>query len=261
MKRFQKIFVLCLACLMVLSLAACGEKDAEKKPAAKDPSVIVSSAPCVLQILTDADVSVAFDENGKALAAVANDAVSDKAVCDVAGKKGSEAVQAVLTAMVDNNYMIDTTYAIIRQMPGTVVPDGEFLDTIAADAKELLKDKPVILISAADMDDDGYCSVEIAQEILEAYLPSSSKVIASSVMIDGCYTMSVEENDTLVDYVVSAFNGSVGLYNDLNPEQLPEDEMVPEDQQFVPEGDTNPEEEPINSPDEEDNTSDDMPTE
>lgn len=236
MKRFQKFFVLCLACLMVLSLVACGEEKAEKKPA-KDSQAIVSSAPCVLQILTDADISIAFDENGKALAAVANDTVSDKAVCDVAGKEGSKAVQAILTAMVDNNYLLENPYAIIRQMPGTVVPGESFLDTIAADAKEVLEDKPVIVISAADMDDDGYCTPEIAQQILEAYLPADAEITACSVMVDGCYTMSVKENDTYVDYVVSAYNGSIGLYTELNPEPLPEDEMVPEDQQFVPEPD------------------------
>lgn len=259
MKRFQKFFVLCLACLMVLSLAACGEKQAEKKPV-QDTDAIISSAPCVLQILTDADVSIAFDENGNALAAVANDSVSNKAVCDVAGQKGTEAVQAILTTMVDNNYLIETPYAIIRQLPGTIVPDEKFLNTIAADAEELLEGRPVILISAADMDDDGYCTVEIAEQILKAYLPADSEIIASSVMIDGCYTMSVEENDTLVDYVVSAYNGSIGLYNDLNPEQLSDDEMIPEDQQFVPESDAVPEEESTVSTEEEGTPTDEVPT-
>lgn len=250
MKQFRKILVLCLACLMVLSLAACGEKKAKKQDD-KSAKEIVNAAPCVLQIRTDADVSIAFDENGKALTVVANDELSDKAVCDVAGMKGTEAVQAVLTAMLDNQYLLGHPYAIIRQMPGTIVPGEDFLTAIAADAEALLEDMPVIMISAADMDSDGYCTEEIAKEILAAYLPDGAEILASSVMIDGCYTISVEEEGTQVDYVVSAYNGSIGLYDELNPETSWEEDLISEDQQFIPESDEIIENEVIDEPIEE----------
>lgn len=250
MKQFKRIFVLCLACLMVLSLAACGEKKAAKNDD-KSAKEIVNAAPCVLQILTDADVSIAFDENGKALVAVANDELSNKAVCDVAGKKGTEAVQAVLTTMLDNQYLLEHPYAIIRQMPGTIVPGEEFLTAIAADAEALLEDMPVIMISSADMDSDGYCTEEIAEKILAAYLPEGAKILASSVMIDGCYTISVEDEGTQVDYVVSAYNGSIGLYDELHPESSWEDDMISEDQQFIQESDDFVEDAVIDEPAEE----------
>ena len=258
MKQFRKILVLCLACLMVLSLAACGEKKADKKDNGNSAAEIVNTAPCVLQILTDADVSIAFDENGKALAAVANDELSADAVCDVAGKKGSEAVKAILTAMVDKQYLLEHPYAIIRQVPGTMVPGEDFLNAIATDAAALLEEMPVILISAADMDGDGYCTEEVAKEILAAYLPDDAKIIASSVMIDGCYTISVEEEGVQVDYVVSAYNRSIGLYDELNPEPSTDEEEVPEDQQFVPEPDMVEDDAGIDEPNKDDSTAEDV---
>lgn len=239
MKRFQKIMVLCLAALMVLSLAACGNKATSKKTdSEKEASQIVRSAPCVLVVRADIELSIGFDENGNALAVASSDAADStaatvSAASNVAGMSAEEAIKVVLKNMAENATFAEHQYVTILQQHDTIVPSEDFLGNVAAAAEEVMEEMPVIVISAADMDNDGYFTAEIAEKILQAYLGDSATIIASSTMIDGCYIISCEENNTINDYSVSAYSGAIALYSDLVELPTTEDDLVPEDEQFT----------------------------
>lgn len=241
MKTTRRIFVLFLVALMVLGLAAC-KKD---KEAAGDLSAkeLVHSAPLKLQLLMDAEVSIGIDEDGNALAIIGNNEKGIEAaeLCDdVVGKTGAEAVKMVLTVIQENDLVIGMNYVIIRQEPETVLPSEDYLQIIGDAAKEALGGMPAIVISAADMDIDGYFNAEIAKQILQVHLGSEAKILNAGVMIDGCYIISCLEDDVQYDYSVSAYSGAVALADELAsdvPPVDPEEDQIPPEQQFIPPSD------------------------
>lgn len=253
MKKFRSILILCLVALMVLSLAACKKKGDDGARSAEE---IVSSAPLVLQILTDAEIAIGMDENGNALALMGlnQNGIDAVALCeDVAGKSGAEAVKIVLNVIQENEYLIGKYYVVIRQQPNSLLPSEDYLDTIAAAAGEVLTSAPFVIVPASSMDADGYFNEEIAKQILQAYLGSDAKILNSSVMIDGCFIIACEEDGVVTDYSVSAYTGAIAAYSELQGDApLEEEDMIPEDQQFEPsddpEGLIGAEEEPTEEP-------------
>lgn len=234
MKTIRNILVLCLALALVLSLAACG---GSKKSAAdnKTSEELVAAAPCVLYLRADVDLTLGFNENGKALAVVGNDSVGAELAnaLDVKDMSAAEAVTAVITAMLEKDALISHPYLIIRQDHNSSVPNADFLTAVEEAAVAALEDMPVIMITTADMDADGYFTEEVAKEILQAHLGADAKILASSVLVDGCYIISCQvEGDTL-DYNVSGYSGAIAPQDELSPDEpVDEEEMIPEDQQF-----------------------------
>lgn len=230
MKKFRNILILCLSALMVLSLAGCKKN--------KKGGGDISNAPLVLEILTDAEIAIGMDDDGNAIAlsGLNQEGIDAVALCDdVAGKSGAEAVKIVLDVIVENEYLVRKPYVVIRQQPNSLLPSEDYLDTIAAAAKEALGSTAFVIVPASAMDADGYFNEEIAKQVLFAFLGGEAKILDTSAMIDGCYIITCEFEETVIEYSVSGYSGATAPYVDLvGDTPLEEEELIPEDQQFEP---------------------------
>lgn len=245
-QQYKKQILIGAACLvavvliiLIIALSG-GNKGSGKKAPELPPKELIYTSPSALRIRVGASgpyLSVAFDNKGNVTALVAEQGDINETIvtncADIIGKPGSDAVQQILTVVRDNDLMIDQNYVLLSLRNNSDLPNDSFLPTIAADAEALLEGIPVILATNADMDADGYYNVDIARQLLKAFLGEDIVITAESIMIDGCYTFTCKEGADYIDYVVSAFNGSVAPYYDIVTEPSPEEEdMIPGDQQF-----------------------------
>ena len=236
MRTFRKILAMTLAILLVFSITACKDKKKAKKAkkATKSAQEIVVNAPLSLDIFSDADVTIGFDKNGKALAIITTDALGSlvlDACKDIKGKSGVDAVKMVVQALVDNN-LNSAGYVVIRQKHNSTLPDKNFLTDISKAAQEILGNVSVFTISNEDMDDTGYISDEYAAKILKCYVGADAEILGISALTDGCYIISCKQGDLVTDFSVSGYSGVIGEYNSLIEMPVDEEELIPESDQF-----------------------------
>lgn len=254
MKIFQKSLIFCLVALLVLSMAACGAKKGDTNTGtsapSSDPSIeeltqIVETAPGKITIYADLNVTIGYDANGNALAAIGEiDATNSLLVaCKIANQPCAEAIASVVAALAEE-YAQGRNFITIRQEMGSPNPGDDFMTKIY-NAATAATEVPIVVVSIADMDETGYFNQNTAKSVMRAAFGDHVEIVSLSEMREGKYVVTIQQSGENLIYLMSALTGSLRVHSDTVDEPIIEGANPgPLDVLFDPNQNSNQQEEP-----------------
>lgn len=176
MKMTKKILAILFSAVLVLGLmAACAKNEATN---AAQSNTSGTEAPDttpfgMIVFSTDiASVNLQFNAEGVVLSVEGNDAdgiaMLESAEKDVVGMTCADAVTELTKIAINGGVL--TNNLIIKQSVGTEVPSETFMNDMGEAAKKAVSaegaEANLIVIAAADLDENGYISVASAKQIV-----------------------------------------------------------------------------------------------
>ena len=267
----KKILALVLSLVLVLGLfAGCGEdlldgivgggsnsstdKNSTPTPTGgSNGNEEVANANIVGMLVVNANaaVNVSYDNKGNVLevsGANENGDILASEYTNYADKPCSEVVCDLIANSSLSGYLTtEVNHVVIKQAVGSASPAENFLETIKLDAEAALAEAgstaKLLVLSTANLDEDGWIDLESAKALALAFLSIESFDLleGTDAPIDGCYSFRITSGSYLDEtVVVDGITGDVyqGELDDVeyNDEWL--DEELPTD----PIEDTNAEE-------------------
>ena len=229
--HLKKLLAVALAAVLMLSLFACGKKD-EYQPtddaAEEIAQNLINGEAGRLTIYAEADMQIVYDKDGDILDIIALSTIAEEIVnaYDFAEKDTSLAVKELIDSIVDLEIVISKGYVMIRQEPGSATPNDTFLKDIHEEAKQNKAELSIVLLSAEELDANGYFSAEIAVDILTAQVPTveGSVFNCSDEPIGGSYQIFCTDSANITtEYAVGAIDGSIVLMENSNQEEEPQE--------------------------------------
>ena len=241
MKLIKKLLAILMASIMVFGLLACGQE-------ATTPTNPVSGEegdPRIAGMVvfsSDASVGINYDAEGMVLSISGISPEGDilaQSVGAVEGLTCSDLV-AKLTDESAKQALLSTT-VIIKQSFGSALPGSNFLETlvsaIEAAAEEASAIIDVIMISAEQLDENGYINLETSKTIMLSKLGLQSASTfdgTPSPDTNGDYMFYIAEGDLEGTFLLNAVTG---LVTELSEEDLRQMEGMGEAE--IPEEETN----------------------
>ena len=176
MKMTKKILAILFSAVLVLGLmAACAKNEANNAAQSSNSGTEApDNTPFGMFVFsTDiASVNLQFNAEGVVLSVEGNDAdgtaLLESAEKDVVGMTCADAVTE-LTKLAINGGVL-TNNLVIKQSVGTEVPSESFMNEMGEAAKKAVSaegaEANLIVITAADLDENGYISVASAKQIV-----------------------------------------------------------------------------------------------
>lgn len=217
MKTTKKLLAILMAAAMVLCLLACGNEPAEQTGSQDGEALSDPRVYGMLVFSTDASVSINYDSEGLVLGLEGNNAegiVLVENYEDYLGKSCSDVVTELMNKSAE--YATVTQNVIVKQSYGSALPGTNFLENIvseaqaAADAADVITN--VIMITAEDLDENGYISLEMAKTIVLSKLGLESAATFDgdpSPDTNGDYMFYLEEGDVKGTFLLNAITGIV----------------------------------------------------
>lgn len=215
----RKILAIFLVAILALGIfAGCGKKKTETNTTegtttettlGKDElaGIVLINVGGSVEILYNVDgavLSVAgFGEHGIELAKEMDTAV---------GTACKDTVRVITEKAVDLGYVDkDTKMIVVKEGVGSILPTEDFLDNCVSEIESLVKDANVVLISADELENNGYINLGAAQNLLKMYLSMSGDVTFDGPLsVKGSkYYLSTKYLDDTVYYSVDASDGTI----------------------------------------------------
>ena len=242
----KKILAVLMSAMLLLGiLAGCNAE-----PPATDPTNKVSTpvAAGMLVLNAEATVNISYDADGLVLDIEAADDNGSIVVGEYEGFLGktcSDAVCDLISGANRSGFLTEeSTYIMIKQALGSALPGSTFLETIVKDAEAALTaaglDAAVVLVTAENLDENGYIDLETAKALMLAYIARDSfdTLDGTTAPIDGAYGFAVTAGDLEGSYIIDAVTGDVfegeleGAFeeeiDDETNEELPTEEIIEE---------------------------------
>lgn len=256
MKKIISLIVCVALCLC--ALAACGNQQNNSTPTTPNnnstkPPVVNAQAGGMLLLNAGAAVQVTYDSQGLVMKL---DSVDDNGATvithfpdsDYVGMSCSNLICALITKSTDLGFAShDLKNIVIKQVRGSSLPGTLFLEDIVKDAQAAVTtDAAIYLITAAELDEDGYINAETARKLLQAHLGLNSidSIAGSPEIMEQQYTFTAtvggRQNTYALDAVTGGFTGiyvqepDYEHYYDPTYETEPEIEYVPEETEPTP---------------------------
>ncbi len=190
---FTKVLALLLCAILTLGLfAGCGNNETPKetKPI-YDPTPVG-----MLMVACDATLQITYDGSGLVQKLEAGNEEGQNIVAEYAdnepiGITCAELVADLIRKCFGHGYIpMENGNVVIKQAHDSTLPSATFLEDIAKVAQELAAEKPVVIIRAEDLDENGYITEAAARILLQQTLglnsPETVRVVGQ--MEDGQYT-------------------------------------------------------------------------
>lgn len=213
----KKILAVLMSAMLLLGiLAGCNAE-----PPATDPTNKVSTpiAAGMLVLNAEASINISYDADGLVLDIEAADDNGSIVVGEYEGFLGKTCSDAVCDLIAGANrsgfLTEESTYIMIKQALGSALPGSTFLETIVKDAEAALTeaglDAAVVLVTAENLDENGYIDLETAKALMLAYIARDSfdTLDGTTAPIDGAYGFAVTAGDLEGNYIVDAVTGDV----------------------------------------------------
>ena len=217
-----KLLAAAMCCLMLLGmLAGCGSKDSqETQPtSAAGETVAAPDYFGMLVINANGTVNVTYNEKGQ----VTNIEGIDEQGLEIAVDYQdflevpcSDAVCTLVKNAIGKGFLnTQTNDIIIRQAYGSQNAADGFLDKIVTDVQAVVDNAKlkasIVLISAEDLDHNGYISLKKAQELVFCYLNVTEVDLfeGTDVPVNGTYSFEVAVGYLEDHYLVDAATGVV----------------------------------------------------
>lgn len=213
MKKLNRLPVIVLALALILSLAACKNKNSGDATDAKGQTITADTSDSIgsVMLIGENYLTVYYDDDGEVVSTV--DSEGNGVYKDLNGKACAKAVAELLKK---SDPPVVTTSLLIKHVRGSQLPNDNFLQGITTEAKLAIGDKPVVVSAADDQNDMGYFSAETAKAVLAAYLgnPENAEYVTATKPVDGYYDVRVTVEGRTDDYSVGAYYGHVELIFD-----------------------------------------------
>lgn len=229
MNTTKKFLAMLMALVMVLGLAACGQKGKQNSQQNVDTSN--SRIVGMLVFSTEASLNISYNDQGMVLALEGTNAKGialAEAFPDCVGMTCSDLVVELLKKSASENTLAENV--ILKQSFGSALPDADFLNTLvskaqaAADEADIITN--VIQIPAENLDENGYINVDAVKTILLNKLSLEKAAILDCVPtpdINGEYMLYVEDGEIVGTFMVNAVTG---ITRQLTEEELRELEGI-----------------------------------
>lgn len=225
-KRFLAIL---MAVVMVLGLAACGQKGAQNSQHNGDASN--TRVVGMLVFSTDASLNISYNDQGTILAL---EGTNDEGITlaeafpDCVGMTCGDLVAELIKKCASQNTL--TENVILKQSFGSKLPGADFLNDLVSKAQaaadEANMTTNVIQIPAENLDENGYINVDTAKTILLNKLGLEKAAILDCVStpdVNREYMLYVEDGEIAGTFMVNAVTG---ITRQLTEEELRELEGV-----------------------------------
>ncbi len=219
MRSTKKLLTLLLAVTMVFGLLACGKEPTEPDETSIETTFDITKAPVTGKIIisSTAALTISYEASGLVTGVEpSNDEGvamfnSDK---DYVGNSCVDVVADLVDKFIQDKAL--TKSLVIKPVPGSSMPNGNFLNTLVstaqATADDALTTTTVILVPLNKLDAYGFIDTESAKSVVLAYLGlEKATTFAGSSVPDsqGYYLFYLEEGDLKGHYSVDATTGAV----------------------------------------------------
>lgn len=217
--------ILAVAAMLVCVLAGCGDQTAPQQTAPATGEQTQNNAADtnpngMLVLSTEASVKITYDADGMVLAV---EGINDYGIIladeytDYEGKSCADAVKELLVASVNSgNLSPDVKNVVIKLAVGSTQPGTNFLETIGTAAQDTLtaegSSAKVTLIDVADLDEEGYISLDTAKALLMNQLgvEKLDAYYGSETPSNGAYVCTVDVGGVESAYSIDAVTGLIG---------------------------------------------------
>ena len=248
----KKLLAILLSVLLVLGLfAGCGDDAAADATNAANGgsanggsnggSTNTTSNPYgALMLNANAAVEITFDKDGMVLDVLPSNEQGNILLGEYEGFLGSTCSE-VVCELIGNSALAgflapEVNYIMIRQIKDAQLPNENFLEDIAKDAQAELdrieSTAVLVVLSAEDLDGDGYINLESAKELMLAAmaLKEFDVLIGTDAPIDGKYSFHMTADTTEEYLIIDAVTGDVypGTMDEVDYEQdnIDEEEFI-----------------------------------
>ena len=166
-----------LAVILICSMGGCAT--ASPTPTETTEAPVISPFPIgMLLLATDAAVKIEYNAVGQVTAVTGvnkQGLTIAAAYTDFADKDCATAVSELIQLSADNSYLPESVKTVVlKQIPGSKVPNDSFLDELTAQAQTALgaagSAAKAVMIYNEQLDDRGYISAEAVKALLQSYL-------------------------------------------------------------------------------------------
>ena len=220
--------LLCIALLM--GLCACSQP-AGQAGSNNDDTPNSPQAFGMLTLNMNAIVNVSYDEEGFVFSVSSGNEMGNEITESLTATSGLSCTKLVcdlIHAIADTPYATEQNTILLKQEMGSQIPSDNFLENIRLEAEKIAGDRSVILVTADQLTEDGYLSLDSAKELLMKQLKVDADAISgASIMQDGLYSLSVTRSDTTTHYTLEAGSGVIEEQTDEpDMDSLPEDSAM-----------------------------------